>query len=99
MKRKIHPASTKAQQKILDEIGCGNYTPRMNDATRRSLLRQGLIVKCGEKRIGNPPYHVTVAEYQMPIPVHIKWCEFHDQGSNESGKGQDEDKFEFGHDD
>ena len=100
MKKKVHPANTPAQRKILDEIGCGNYSPIMQDATRRSLLRQGLIQKCGEKRIGNPPFHVTIIEYQMPIPVHIQWCEYHAQEYEGRGEGGEEfDPDEFGHED
>lgn len=69
-----HPGSTKAQRRILDQIGSGNYSPMMAKATCKALLDAGLIVKCGEKIFGKGPLAVRVDEYEMPIPVHMQWC-------------------------
>lgn len=70
-----HPGRSSAQRRVLDAIGCGNYSPIMSKATRDAMLRDGLIVKCGEKRFGTGPLAVVVDEYEMPIPVHMQWCE------------------------
>ncbi len=74
--RPRHPGRTPAQRRALDAIGCGHYAPIMSDKTRDSLLRAGLIEHAGGRRIGNGALAVVVQEYQMPIPVHMAWCEF-----------------------
>lgn len=69
-----HPGRTQAQRRAIDAIGCGNHAPIMSDKTRDSLLRDGLIERVGEPRIGKGAPTVTAQEYQMPIPVHMVWC-------------------------
>ena len=69
-----HPGKTTAQRRVLDEIGCGNYSPIMAKSTRDALLNAGLIVPAGERRIGTGWSAVRVAEYAMPILVHLRWC-------------------------
>lgn len=71
---KKHPGKTKAQKRALDEIGCGNNSPPMSNKTKDSLLKQGLIEKCGERIIGSGPFAVVVDEWQMPVFVHYQWC-------------------------
>ena len=76
-----HPGDTAAQRRILDEIGCGNNSPRMADSTRVALLGAGLIVELEPKLIcgpGNSPIDripLKIRQFEMPIPVHMQWCE------------------------
>lgn len=85
-----HPGTTKAQKKVLDEIGSGNFTPWMSAKTAASLLAKGLIVKRGFKILGKDRFgSITVPEYEMPVPVHIQWCMFYseqpDEGNEDNG--------------
>lgn len=70
-----HPGKTASQRRILDEIGCGNHSPSMHRATQANLLKAGLIEKCGERIIGSGWSAIKIDEFQMPIPVHMQWCE------------------------
>lgn len=70
-----HPGKTPAQRRVLNAIGCGNFSPIMAKATRDKLLADGLIRKCGEFKIGSGAFAVIVTEYDMPIPVHMQWCD------------------------
>lgn len=78
-----HPGKSKAQRRVLDAIGIGNNSPMMAKATRKALLEAGLIVKCGERRFGAGWSAVIVDEYEMPIPVHMQWCDA--QASSDRG--------------
>jgi hypothetical protein len=70
-----HPAKTKAQRRILDEIGCGNYSVAISPRTREAMLAKGLIEPCGKRVIYQDRFGtVTVPEFQMPIAVHMQWC-------------------------
>jgi hypothetical protein len=72
-----HPGKTRAQRRVLDEIGCGNHSPIMAAATRDKLLRDGLIIELEPKRI--PVFgaiFMEVRQFEMPIPVHMQWCQF-----------------------
>ena len=73
-----HPGKTPAQRRVLDEIGCGNYSPIMDKRTRDALLRQGLIVPLSDRIIycgsGLGGMEVRIPEFQMPTHVHIQWC-------------------------
>ena len=73
-RRAKHPGKTPAQRRVLDAIGCGNFSPSMARATRKALLDAGLIEKAGEKIIGRGWSAVTIDEFHMPIPVHYAWC-------------------------
>lgn len=76
MARAPHPGKTPAQRRVLDQIGCGNYSPAMSSGTRAALLMTGLIQPCGVKVVGHDRLGmVTIDEYQMPTAVHIRWCE------------------------
>ncbi len=69
-----HPGRTVAQRRALDAIGCGNNSPIMATATRDALLASGLIVHLGDDVVGGRGIGVRVAVYEMPIPVHMQWC-------------------------
>lgn len=71
---KKHPGKTRAQKRALDEMGCGNPSPTMSKKTKDSLLKDGLIEKCGERVIGSGPFAIVVDEWQMPVFVHYQWC-------------------------
>lgn len=71
-----HPGRTKAQREALDQIGCGNYSPRMAPRTRDAMLAAGLIQQCGERVVGRDGFGViAIPEYEMTIPTHMAWCE------------------------
>lgn len=74
--RMKHPGRTVAQRRVLDAIGCGNNSPLMSARTREALLNAGLIVLVGRKIVGRDRFGaITLPEYEMPIPVHMQWCE------------------------
>lgn len=70
-----HPGRTVAERRALDTIGCGKFSPAMAPKVRQRLLDAGLIVQCGERVVGTGWSAVRVPEYQMPIPVHMQWCD------------------------
>lgn len=70
-----HPGKTPAQRRALDQIGCGNHSPIMSKATRDALVKAGLIFHVCDKIIGSPPLTMRVAVYDMPIPIHMAWCD------------------------
>jgi hypothetical protein len=85
-----HPGRTAAQRKALDLIGCGENAPMMSNRTRDALLREGLIVKLPTSH--SIPLHpsqphglaISIAQYEMPIPVHMQWCEYWAQFPDEN---------------
>ena len=76
MSQTKHPGKTKAQRAALDAIGCGNFSPPMATSTKTALLSAGLIVKCGQTIYGSGAFAVCIDQYQMPVPVHMQWCEY-----------------------
>lgn len=75
MKKPAHPGKTAAQRRVLDQIGCGDFTPSMSKATREAMLRDGLIIEAGMRTLGRDSFgRIQVMEYAMPIPVHMTWC-------------------------
>lgn len=71
-----HPGKSAAQRRALDQIGVGNYAPIMANATRDAMLRDGLIVEIEPMALGHDRFGLmTVRQFQMPIPVHMAWCD------------------------
>lgn len=71
-----HPGRTKAQRDALDRIGGGDKFPPMSRQTRDALLRDGLIVKVGEKTLGKDRFvAIRIPQYEMPVSVHYAWCQ------------------------
>lgn len=71
-----HPGKTAAQRRVLDMIGCGEHCPPMTQGTRDAMLRSGLIVERGRRVVGRDRFgEVSIAQYEMPILVHMQWCE------------------------
>lgn len=84
-----HPGKTKAQREALDQIGCGNYSPRMAPITRDAMLAAGLIRQCGERVVGRDRFGViAIPEYEMTIPTHMAWCKA--VASEEDGQDKEE---------
>jgi hypothetical protein len=75
MTKPKHPGRTPAERRILDAIGCGNNSPWMATSTRDNLLKAELIVRIEDKLFGRYPLAVKVAQYDMPIRVHMLWCQ------------------------
>jgi hypothetical protein len=72
-----HPGKTPAQRRILDEIGCGNHSPVMAKATCDKLLRDGLVVELSpDERPFIGAITFQIRRFEMPIPVHMQWCQF-----------------------
>lgn len=63
---------TSAQQALLTHngwyVGCGFNQP--SDRTVAKMLKRGLLV---ERRV--VVQGVTVREYDVPVAVHVDWCE------------------------
>jgi hypothetical protein len=70
-----HPGRTPAQRRVLDQIGCGNFSPIMANSTRDALLKAGLIVETESRTEPFGPFRVTIREFTMPLPVHYVWCQ------------------------
>jgi hypothetical protein len=74
--RPPHPGKTPAQRRVLDEIGCGNFSPVAAKATIKALLDAGLIFEMSPARV---PFLgaicMEVRRFEMPIAVHIWWCD------------------------
>lgn len=71
-----HPGKTKAQQRALDAIGCGEHSPIMAKATIKKLLDDGLIYECRAVIVGNGPFRVRIRQFDMTPATHIAWCEY-----------------------
>lgn len=76
-----HPAKTKSQRRVLDEIGCGNNTPDMSPALRKRMLELGLIKECGASTDYLPVNASGQSIYrrwpvEMPVDVHMNWCAY-----------------------
>lgn len=76
-----HPAKTKSQRRVLDEIGRGDNTPDMSPALRKRMLELGLIKECGASTdyltvndSGQSIYRRWPVE--MPVDVHMNWCAY-----------------------
>jgi hypothetical protein len=67
-------AKTAAQNRVLDEIGCGNYSPIADKRTIEALLKKGFIEELSPRIIRTGPFSVHVRQFQMPIHIHIQWC-------------------------
>ena len=70
-----HPGRTPAMRRVLDEIGCGNPSPMMADATRDALLREGLIVEISPIEDRRGGMILRIRRFDMPVAAHIAWCD------------------------
>lgn len=71
-----HPAPKGAQRVMFEQVATGVSCPSGSSRTRRALVDKGLIVRVGSRYIGNPPFQVELPEFEVPIPVHMQWCEW-----------------------
>lgn len=73
-----HPCHgmTRAETQAFEAIAI-NLKPHCSRRTLALLLERGVIMK-EKKRVafpdGLPP--AVVDEYQVPLPIHIRWCEW-----------------------
>lgn len=71
--RMPHPGRTSAERRALDRIGCGE-PPGCSQKTLRNLLSAGLIVEAGSQTRRDALGAYSVPSYEMPVPVHMQWC-------------------------
>lgn len=64
---------TEVQLKVFGQISI-NFDKGHDARTLKALLTKGLIEEREEKLYGHPP--VTVKRYVVPTPVHMAWCEW-----------------------
>lgn len=76
-----HPAKTKAQRRVLDAIGCGNYSPQMNNRTLEAMLTHGLIDIGKGKLVHDRDGFQLVPTYEMPPRVHYQWRQYQNKES------------------
>lgn len=78
--RYAFPNLSKKQREIMDQIGAGNYSLAGVFARQKALdglILRGLIRKVGSKRLSRDALgEISVAEYEMPVHIHIQWCEW-----------------------
>lgn len=58
------------------EALCVGQQPRMARRTVAALLDRGLIQKAGDRTFGSGWSAVKVPVYEVPVPVHMAWCEW-----------------------
>jgi hypothetical protein len=92
------PGTTKAERKILDQIGSGNYSlagifSRNLRTYINRFLAEGWINQCGDRQIGVDKFgKVTIPEYEMEISWHMVWCKYQSEqydktdSNDEAGK-------------
>jgi hypothetical protein len=72
-----HPGRTKAQRKVLDQIGSGECCPRAHPKTIDRLLKEGLIEHIGTSVLGRDAFgKIEMPVYEMPTPIHMQWCQY-----------------------
>lgn len=72
-----HPCKgrSKAQIEAFELIAI-NQQPNCAQRTLDALEKGGLIVRIGDSVIGRDAFgEITVPEYEVPIPVHMQWCQ------------------------
>jgi len=65
-----------AQRRVLDAVGCGNHSPIAARRTIEAMLAKGLLFEIEPIRL--PIFgglHMNVRQFDMPIHVHIAWCD------------------------
>ena len=81
-----HPGKTKAQRAVLDQIGCGQYTPSAQRKTLDKMVADGLLDRLPDRVIGRDSLGIiALPQFEMPIPVHMAWCKY--WASQEPGDG------------
>ena len=76
------PKTSRAERKLLDAIGVGNYAlagvfVRNLSKHLDRLTAEGWIRQCGVKEICNDRFGVVaIPEFEMQINWHMRWCEY-----------------------
>jgi hypothetical protein len=74
-KRPSHPGKTAAERRILDQIGCGEFSPHMAPVTRKNMLRRGVIIESGWRVVGRDALgDIRIPQFSMPTGIHMQWC-------------------------
>lgn len=83
------PKTTKAERKVLDEIGAGNsslagiFSLNITRYIQR-FLDEGWIRQCGEREICNDRFgRVAVPEYEMETSWYMEWCKYYSERHTE----------------
>lgn len=73
-----HPCKgmTKAQRQWFERIATGTHGSLVPKKTMAVLLERGLVEHIGNQKFGSGPLAVLVKEYDVPIPVHVQWCQW-----------------------
>jgi hypothetical protein len=71
------------QREVLGEIAIGQDGGH-NKRILQVLAEKGLIVGYQQALPGHPP--VTVTRWEVPLDVHIQWCEWCTQRVDEEGQ-------------
>lgn len=61
----------KAQADTFEQIACGNDRG-VNRRTAEALIEKSLIIQ-REQNMGRG---LTIFRYEVPIPVHMEWCQW-----------------------
>lgn len=64
---------TKRQREVFEQIATG-HDKGHPEQTLWSLAKRGYITRYPETLPGDPP--VTIMRCEVPIPVHIEWCQW-----------------------
>ena len=71
----------KIQRAAFEALAIG-LEPRIADATRRALMRKGLIAEGPHRSLGRDALgEIMVPTYFVPIAVHARWCEWCDKAA------------------
>ena len=76
MEKVNHPAPKGAQRVMFEKIATGDCSPSGAASTRRALVEKGLIKQIGFSHIGRPPFQVKIPQFEVPIHIHMQWCEW-----------------------
>jgi len=66
---------TPAQQEAFEQIATGSGMAH-HPTTLAALERKGLIEQVGERVFGSGPLAVRIPVHEVPIPIHMAWCEW-----------------------
>lgn len=71
-----HPAPKGPQRRMFEAVATGEGCPAGAASTRRALVAKGLIAQVGTRLIGRPPFQVELPVFEVPLLIHMQWCEW-----------------------
>ena len=71
-----HPCHGRPKSQIdaFENIAINQPPPCCHSKTVEALLRGGLIVECGGKRMRDALGEYVIPQYAVPIHHHAQWC-------------------------